>query len=73
MRSYNEKVDRTITGGSSAVVVLDSTGCSTNCASSSVLDVRFELDRNRVVAWLSARVRLGAYETMLPLWRAVAL
>jgi len=61
-----------MTGGSSAVVVLDSTACSTKSSSSPEADVRLELDRNRVVARLSARARFGAYETILFLCRASA-
>ena len=54
------KSRRAMTGGSSAVMVLDSTGCSIRSSSSSLLIVRFEFDRYREVAKLSVRVRVGA-------------
>lgn len=40
----------TMTGGSSAVRVLDSTGCSSNPSPSTLSAVRFEFDRNLIVA-----------------------
>lgn len=56
----------TITGGNSAVRVLDSTACSIRSSLSTVFDVRLELERNLVLTWLSARCRsIGKREETL--------
>lgn len=61
----------TITGGSSAVRVLDSTGCSIKFSSSMLFEVRLELERSlAVVTWLSARFRaMGKFDDKLLLCR----
>ena len=59
-----------MTGGNSAVRVLDSTACSTVSSPSTLFDVKPELDRRRVEAWLSVRFRVrGIGEETLPRWR----
>lgn len=70
-RALMDAVDRlTMTGGSSAVLVLDSTGCSSSPSPSTLSAVRFEFDRNLIVAWLSVRLRdIGTCDEMLALWR----
>ncbi len=70
-RALTDVVDRlTMTGGSSAVLVLDSTGCSSSPSPSTLSVVRFEFDLNLVVAWLSVRFRdIGTCDEMLALWR----
>lgn len=47
----------TITGGTSAVCIRDSTGCSIKSSPSTLCDERFELERYRDVVWLSVRCR----------------
>lgn len=66
-----KKKKLTITGGSSAVRVLDSTGCSIKFSSSTLFEVRLELERSlAVVTWLSARFRvMGKLDDKLLLCR----
>ena len=59
-----------MTGGNSAVRVLDSTGCSIESSSSTLFEVKLELERSLEVAWLSVRLRvIGRWDEILPRWR----
>ena len=63
-------LERTMTGGNSAVRVLDSTECSIRSSPSALFEVRLELERNLKVAWLSARFRvIGLCDAILSLCR----
>lgn len=63
----------TMTGGNSAVRVLDSTECSIDSSPSALFVVRLELERSLVAAWLSVRLRAnGIDDETLPLCRTDA-
>ena len=57
VKSTSETGNLTITGGNSAVRVLDSTGCSIILSPSILGEFRLESERSRNVAWLSVRFR----------------